>query len=433
MSATFFYAVRYLVNGLCETPLRVGAADGDLETVLTDADGIAFVPGSSLAGAMRNWLEGSAWRGLVEALFGSQKHPGSLLFSDARFTADAPRATRPRLRICGERGSADEGGKFDVAQLSPGAKFAFTLTWLGRTLAEDELAATEGMLAALNSGLVRLGAQKSNGFGRVTLQVRKRAYDLRKADARAAWRSDEEGGDLLELPSMQAAGNVTFTLTGMADSLLVRAASVEYRGDGQQSVTPNLAEDGAPILPASSIKGAVRARAEMIVHSVKLVKEPKTYIESLFGRGAEGKKDPQNKEKDMGVAGSVRFEDVRVSAPQKREISRIRIDRFTGGVIRGGLFTEEPLCGEVRLRLTAPAEPLGCALLFYALRDLGLGLYNLGSGSAIGRGYLRVERLEAHHADGRTASLRFAGAGCEASDPEGLFAEWMRAWKEAIR
>ena len=23
MSATFFYAVRYLVNGLCETPLRV--------------------------------------------------------------------------------------------------------------------------------------------------------------------------------------------------------------------------------------------------------------------------------------------------------------------------------------------------------------------------------------------------------------------------
>lgn len=422
MSATFFYAVRYLVNGLCETPLRVGAADGDLETVLTDADGIAFVPGSSLAGAMRNWLEGSAWRGLVEALFGSQKHPGSLLFSDARFTADAPRATRPRLRICGKRGSADEGGKFDVAQLSPGAKFAFTLTWLGRTLAEDELAATEGMLAALNSSLVRLGAQKSNGFGRVTLQVRKRAYDLRKADARAAWRSDEEGGDLLELPSMRAAGNVAFTLTGMADSLLVRSASVEYRGDGQQSVTPNLAEGGAPILPASSIKGAVRARVEMIARAADL---PASCTEALFGRGAESG--------DMGVAGSVRFEDVRISAPQKREISRIRIDRFTGGVIRGGLFTEEPLCGEVRLRLTAPAEPLGCALLFYALRDLGLGLYNLGSGSAIGRGYLRVERLEAHHADGRTASLRFAGAGCEASDPEGLFAEWMRAWKEAIR
>ena len=98
MSATFFYAVRYLVNGLCETPLRVGAADGDLETVLTDADGIAFVPGSSLAGAMRNWLEGSAWRGLVEALFGSQKHPGSLRTGRKPCAPGTPRA--PRARAC---------------------------------------------------------------------------------------------------------------------------------------------------------------------------------------------------------------------------------------------------------------------------------------------------------------------------------------------
>lgn len=422
MSATFFYAVRYLANGICETPLRVGAADGELETVLTDADGTAFVPGSSLAGAMRSWLEASKWSGLAEALFGSQKRQGSLMFSDARFAADAPRAMRPRLRICGERGSADAGGKFDVAQVSAGAKFAFALTWLGRELSEDELAATEDMLAALNSGCIQLGAQKSNGFGRVALKVRKCIYDLRKPAARAAWRSGEEGGDALELPAIQPTGSVAFELYGMADSLLVRAASVEYRGEGRQSVVTNLAEGGAPILPASSIKGAVRARAELIARSAGI---PERCICELFGRGAEAG--------DMGVAGSVRFEDVRFLAPRKREISRIRIDRFTGGVIRGGLFTEEPLCGEVRLRLSAPAKPLECALLLYALRDLGLGLYSLGSGSAVGRGYLRVKRLEARCADGRTASLRFDGAGCEASDPDGLFENWMRAWKEEVR
>lgn len=429
MSAAFFYAVRYAAEGLCETPLRVGGADGDLETVLTDADGVAFVPGSSLAGAMRSWLEASERRGLAEALFGSQKRPGSLLFSDARFAADAPRVTRPRLRICGARGSADEGGKFDVAQLGAGAKFAFTLTWLGKALSKDELAATEGMLAALDGGLIRLGAQKSNGFGRVKLlQVRKRFYDLREAAARAAWRDGAEGGDLLELPAVRAADGVAFALTGMADSLLVRAAAVEYRGGGRRSVTPNLEEGGAPVLPAASIKGAVRARAEMIARAAKL---PDRCMDALFGRGPQSGENSHDR--DAGVAGSVRFEDARFSEPKKREISRIRIDRFTGGVIRGGLFTEEPLCGEVCLRVDAPAEPLGCALLLYALRDLGLGLYNLGSGGAIGRGCLRVKRLEARHADGRTASLRFAGAGCEASDPDGLFAEWMRAWKEAMR
>ena len=422
MSATFFYAVRYLVNGNCVTPLRVGGADGDPETVLTDADGVAFVPGSSLAGAMRSWLAGSRWSGLAEALFGSQKHPGSLLFSDARFAADAPRAVRPRLRIDGRRGGADEGGKFDVAQLSAEAKFTFALTWLGKSLSEDELAATEAMLAVLNGGGIRLGAQKSNGFGRVTLQVRKRIYDLRDAAARAAWRDGDDGGDWIKLPVIRQTDSVAFVLTGRVDSLLVRAASVEYRDKGQRSVTPNLVEDDMPVLPGSSIKGAVRARAEAIARTVGL---PDRCMDALFGRGV--------RDGDMGVAGGVRFEDACISASQKREISRIRIDRFTGGVICGGLFTEEPLCGEVRLRISAPAEPLGCALLLYALRDLGLELYNLGSGSAIGRGYLRVERLEARHADGRTASLRFAGAGCEASDPEGLFAQWMRVWKEEIR
>ena len=96
MSATFFYAVRYLIDGNCVTPLRVAGADGDPETVLTDADGVAFGAGqfpcrrdAQLVGGKQG---GAA---LAEALFGSQKHPGSLLFSDARFAADAPRAVRP--------------------------------------------------------------------------------------------------------------------------------------------------------------------------------------------------------------------------------------------------------------------------------------------------------------------------------------------------
>ena len=42
-------------------------------------------------------------------------------------------------------------------------------------------------LGAFNSGEIRLGAQKSNGFGRLTLCVRKRSYDLMNEADRAAW------------------------------------------------------------------------------------------------------------------------------------------------------------------------------------------------------------------------------------------------------
>ena len=60
-----------------------------------------------------------------------------------------------------------------------------------------------------------------------------------------------------------------------------------------------------------------------------------------------------------------------------------------------GLFKEEPLCSKLTLKITAPADDsVGCGVLVYALRDLGSGMYNLGSGDAIGQGYLKGDRLE---------------------------------------
>ena len=75
-------------------------------------------------------------------------------------------------------------------------------------------------------------------------------------------------------------------------------------------------------------------------------------VNALFGRGTQ--------ENAQGVAGRVRFEDVTLS-PYKQQITRIRINRFTGGVMNTGLFKEEPLCSKLTLKITAPAgDPVGC-------------------------------------------------------------------------
>ena len=72
-----------------------------------------------------------------------------------------------------------------------------------------------------------------------------------------------------------------------------------------------------------------------------------------------------------------------------------------------------------------------CGLLLYALRDLGAGLYNLGSGGAIGRGYVQVDRLTATLPDGRGASLTFdRERRCTAEDPEDIFKTWLGALEE---
>lgn len=128
-------------------------------------------------------------------------------------------------------------------------------------------------------------------------------------------------------------------------------------------------------------------------------------------------------------------EDLRLDRAQARQISRIRINRFTGGVIRQGLLTEEPLSTPVRLELSIrQGSNMEYALLLYALRDLGLGLYNLGSGGAIGRGYVNVSEIVVTGPEGRQATLRFDEEQCcQLDDPNNLVADWMQAWKEVQR
>ncbi len=419
MKAAFTYAVVYKVAATCLTPLRTGGAEGDTEAVLRDSRGQAFLQGASLAGSFRRWLEARS-PASAEPLLGSQMRTGRLVVSDGLFDPDSEQYIRPRLRIDPATGTAAGHNKFDMAHIGAGAKMRFTLIWLGTPEDADELETVERMLAALHSGAIRLGGQKSNGFGRVSLAVTKRTFNMTDAGDRHAWLDGADDGAPLVLPETVGSRNVTFTVSGRADSILIRAAVAEQDGDG--SYTPNLTEGGRPILPGSSVKGAVRARAEAISQAVGL--DP-AVIPALFGRGAA--------EGDVGRPGCVWFEDAQMDRSQKQKITRIRINKFTGGVIRGGLFKEEPVSGPVVLRITAPEEPVACALLLYALRDLGLGLYNLGSGGAAGRGYLHVERVAAAASDGREAALEFDGAlSCSLVDPSGMVEEWLKAWGGAV-
>ena len=436
MKAAFWYAARYRVEARCLSPLRTGGTDGDSETVLTGPDGVCFVQGSSLAGAFRGWLEADEdWSALTEPLFGSQKRGGSLIVSDGRFDMAAQVSTRPRLRINAETGSADPGGKFDIAQVNAGADFVFELVWLGQEEAPKQLQAIEAMLAAMDAGQIRLGAQKNNGFGKVGLTVTRQFYDMRRPEDRTAWLEGIDRGQPFALPEVVPDRRVCFILTGQIDGLLVKSSArlpKEERKDKQKadenkkgkdkgSYTPNLTENDVPVLPGSSIKGAVRAQAERIAKSIK---PDGKLVSNLFGNAPDA---------ETGRAGRVMVEDLRLDQAQTRKISRIRINRFTGGVIRQGLLTEEPLSTPVRLELSVrQGSDVECELLLYALRDLGLGLYNLGSGGAIGRGYVNVSEIAVAGPQGKLAALHFdEERSCRLDDPDDLVAGWMQAWREA--
>lgn len=246
MAAAYSYAVCYQVDALCRTPLRTGDTDGDPQSVLRTGDGTALYQGSSMAGALRGWLTAED-EAMAERLFGSQKMAGHLIISDGVFDRDTVSRMRPRLRINGGTGTGENGGKFDVSHLDAGSRFRFSLTWLGPQNCPEELRAVEQLLAALHSGEIRLGAQKSNGFGRVALTVRKSTFDLTNPADRAAWLQENREGEPLTLPEVSGTRRVVFTVSGQADGLLVKAGAPLPRQSTQGETektsyyTPNLA------------------------------------------------------------------------------------------------------------------------------------------------------------------------------------------------
>ncbi len=428
MRSGYNYVLRYRAEVTCVSPLRTGGAERDLEQVLRRPDGTPYLQGSSLSGAMRDWRENNT-------LFGSQDREGQLIVSDLEFCPDARQGARPRLRIDGVTGTGADRAKFDVTALLPGTRGVFTLVWQGDVPPEEAMPVLESYLAALHRGEIRLGAQKSNGFGQVRLSVLRRRYNLREQADRMAWLAalpgdqvDErdEKNEPVTLEEGAVGDTVTFRVTAKMRHLLIKASTPE--GVGQDKIdAPHMAENGALLLPGSSIKGALRAHITEIAPFC-LGPDWGRRLDGFFGRGsAKG----QEGAGDNGIAGKARCSDGVFQDAKTCTLHRIRINRISGGVMRKALFAERPVTATVSWTITAPArETVGCALLLFALRDLGLGLFTLGSGSSIGHG--RAERVHAEiDVPGRQLVTLDSQPGTVAlEDPDGVTEGWLAACKE---
>lgn len=417
--AAFDYAVHYAVTATCVSPLRTGGTDGDVEMVLLGSDGLPMVQGSSVAGMLRSWVSKHGGKGDAERLFGSSRSGATgdrtslVTVSDGVFEVNAASQLRPRLRMDGATGTGMDSQKFAMRSMATGSVFRFHL--LLQTSGRDENAERllEQALSALHSQHIGIGGQSANGFGLVELSVKRRSFDLTQAADRVAWLEDAEPTEPLELSSLPSEA-IAFTVTGSTSGVLVRSGQREKRGD-KNSVAMAIADAAGAVLPGSSLKGLIRGRAEMIADFLNC---PEAVTE-LFGT--------------QGSAGLVRVQECRIEREKRRVITRTRISRFTGGVMEQKLFSEEPVSGTVCIEAVVKPRNKEKAiderclgLLFYALRDLAMGLYSIGSEGSIGRGCLRDGVLTI--ADkGQSCTLRFADNETACEGDTGFVERWLKS------
>ncbi len=413
---------RILVQGnlVLKTPARFGNGDSDglidMPLLLDSLERRGLLTGASLAGALRAYLRerelGYTAKddpdALYALLFGGlqQKNEGAqspLIVYDALSTQPATTELRDGVAIDAKTRTAEDKKKFDLELLEADTVFPLRLELLVTEDNRERL--LQGLaiaLQGLEKGEIALGARKRRGFGQCKVDhwlIYR--YDLRQPDGLIAWLNSDESEkwqcqnlglpvEQLELDKRRVFElEAAFALDG---SLLIRSGIGQANEPDTVHLRSKRGGELKPILSGTSLAGALRARALRIVNTLKGESESGwEWVENLFGVRAKN-----NADKRELKASRLLVRESEIVNPLDLVQSRIKIDRFTGGVYPGALFNEQPVFGKlnqdtlvkVKLELRQPT-PSEIGLLLLLLKDLWTGDLPLGGESSVGRGRLR--------------------------------------------
>jgi len=462
---------RWVVQATLElqTAAHLGGepTDGTLDApILRDRlEDLPLLTGTSLAGALRSHLTdvlggyGCDGHPRVQALFGMERGQNEgdqsplIVFDSLGSLPGGATEVRDGVAVDPATGTAQEHKKFDLELLPAGTIFPLRVELLvpERHDRRDEEALL-GLLAATLGGLrpaggVTLGKRGSRGLGEVACRGWCAGrFDLSDAAGWLAWLASDHDAPLpastqeAEDPIAalrRAAGDLDIPNVGDERTRVVMEASLRLRGPllirspGTDPAAPDVAHLTSaerPILPGTSLAGALRTR---LLRIARLVREQQQDGDRWVGRllGPRHQAGAIQRPGDLW-ASRLRIAERPIADGRRVRASRVRIDRFTQGVVAGALFDEEPQDGgatTIRLELRDP-EQGEVGLLLLGLKDLLDGDLPLGGTTAAGRGVVEGT-LTVTLQDGAALHLRPGGA----DDPRSLERanEWIDEFHKA--
>jgi CRISPR/Cas system CSM-associated protein Csm3 (group 7 of RAMP superfamily) len=279
---------RLKVSGtlVCASPVHVGGLEGASSTDLSlsvNGAGQLYVPGTSLAGTLRDWCMAVHPIEEVEDLFGPEQQKGSdgghasfLIVEDATIVGLVAKEIREGVGIDRISGTAAVGIKFSREILPAGTHLLLRLVQEESTDPSrfNHPWILADLLRALQRGKVRLGAAKSRGLGKVQLKdlrtevqdftSKASVLDVLRGTAKTAVSDDLK----VHFPTWQPLARERPSLKVSIDWQPVGPLMVQSSVEGMVIDTlPLVSRNNADlklVLPGSSIKGAMRAHAERI-------------------------------------------------------------------------------------------------------------------------------------------------------------------------
>lgn len=420
------------------TPLSVGGLGTgehvDLE-LAEDGTGRCYVPGTSLAGPMRSWLERRVEdETVIRDLFGyiEQKGDGgqasALYVSDSPIDKDVIAERRHGISIQDTTGTTKDGFFYTRALLPRGTRMALRMEL--DIIDKDypvghPVGALALILKALQEGKIRFGACKTRGMGSMKLEEPKvnwydfagdsTALDL-WLDGKDATKQGIEALDAFQKPELKPERVFSISVPWRAVSpVMVKSGRDGIEADMLPLMSGVSGGNIVPVIPGSSIKGVLRSQARKILNTLfehDDNKEDWLIIDDLFGSQERAGRlmiddvyfqpeEPVSLEKWL-----VEDKNEMKKITEKRQY--VAIDRFTGGASDKALYSARPvkrdhpdsdenrwnpicLTLDVSNALSEGNVKKEQALLKLLLRDMKEGYITIGFGSRRGMGEIEVE------------------------------------------
>lgn len=407
-------------------PLHIGGYLGGKDEILIHSTtGMPFIQASSLAGMLRSIsLEVNNEKSVTDNLFGidafvedqnTNEVKSRVSVSDGIFEKDSVVfERRPGVAINRKTGTVrtekGSGQKYDITYISSEAKFSFEVHLYMKN--EEERIELEKVFGGIKGDSACIGAKKSSGSGKFKItRINRAVFDMTNEYSRQNWIRYTGKDDQIDFSNItdeikEVDANDLYNITVKAKTegaLQIKGLNIEDYREGAPDNENMKNGRKKYIIPGTSIRGAIRSQMEKIETYIG----KKDIVNNSFGFNSQNHADSRS--------GNLVFNDSIFNDTEKISNNpirnRVHIDKFTGGAISQGLFSERNANGEIEFRIQIknknnPDSTLG--LLLYALRDLATKTYNIGNGYATGKGYLDIDSIIIRKSDGKNAKICFS-------------------------
>ena len=391
------FVKEYKINLVNLTPLKIGNGKDELDLLIDKNTQKPIILGSSIAGAVKNYLVDLNLKDDVNKYLGkedeSDKDRESKIYIADAYGNEFKLSTRTGIKRSYKYGTSEDKKKYDIDFIDSDTEFELNFKLFAKDKneleAEDNL--IKNVVEGFKSGNLRLGANKMSGFGKFDVKkVQVRDLDLKQRKDLLSYIMNDKDYATLKLDKFKDIGNegyIEFDFEGsIIDSMIVK----QYLMDEKEADCINMINSKEEsIIPGTTIKGFFREYNTKILNTLGL--EDKLFlIEDIYGT------DP-NRKTQTHTIGKVLTSDVVIKNPKYCVYNRIKVDRFTGGVMTGGKFDEERVQGDLNFRVSLKKleenNKAAVGLILLTFRDLGLSKLTIGSSSSIGAGRIKGSKL----------------------------------------